>query len=137
MLMLLLALCGPQVHYTLGGTMGQDGRSYVVGLGRSPPRRPQHRQASCPISGDTCNIRSALLADQANPSVIKGALVAGPDSEDGYVDTRIGLQGRVGVHYNVPLMGAMAGLLQMDVRQGQCQSERGWYQTIFLDFAPR
>jgi hypothetical protein len=115
-----------------------SGRSYVVGLGSNYPLRPQHRQASCPADpAVACTVDEALLNAEPNPWVLTGALVAGPDDKDRYFDSRVGSQGKVGVHFNVPLLGTLSGLISRDVEQRQCQKEQGWYQNVFLDFGPR
>ena len=115
-----------------------SGRSFIVGVGSNYPLRPQHRQASCPQDPSIlCNVDAALLNPEANPFVLSGALVAGPDDKDRYFDSRVGSQSKVGVHYNVPLLGTLSGLITRNVEQRQCQKEQGWYQNVFLDFGPR
>ncbi|KAJ7374820.1 hypothetical protein OS493_005172 [Desmophyllum pertusum] len=40
-----------QIHYMLGDT----GRSFVVGFGKTPPQRPHHRSSSCPSAPERCD----------------------------------------------------------------------------------
>jgi hypothetical protein len=74
----------PQMHYILGGATG---RSFVVGYGPNPPRRPHHRAASCPDLGEECGSQYLSTAEP-NPHTLYGALVGGPDENDGYSDDR-------------------------------------------------
>jgi hypothetical protein len=124
-----------QVTYALGGRRGK-GRSFIVGLGFNPPTKPQHRQASCASGVFKCSVSNALAAAGPNPHVIKGAVVAGPDSDDGFADDRSSEQSRVSVAYNVPFMGTVAGLLQHAVSPANCQKEHGLFQDIFLTATP-
>jgi hypothetical protein len=182
-----------QLNYMLGGLMGKDA-SYVVGFGNTPPKQPQHMQASCP-NGEVCNVRSALLRTTPNPFQLAGALVAGPSSTDSYDDVRTSSQSKVrgagsgagwggrlgatagrrrlgagglaggegraagaaarlpfgggahadcggapalqvGVHFNVALNGAMAGVLDQELRLTDCQAGRGFYQSFFQPYSP-
>lgn len=66
-----------QVDYALGST----GRSFVVGYGTNPPKRPHHRTAHGSyigyLTGDTPPYHRHVLV---------GALVGGPGKTDGYAD---------------------------------------------------
>lgn len=125
-----------QVTYTLGGQMGVT-HSLVVGMGKNAPTRPQHRQASCPANPlQKCTVDNALLSPNANPNVIKGAVVAGPDGADWYADDRTSDQSRVSVTYNVPFMAAVAGLLHNDINPTQCRQGQGLFQSTFYPFTP-
>lgn len=65
-----------QCNYALGST----GRSFVVGFGENAPRHPHHRTAQGSWSNsmnEPANHRHTLY----------GALVGGPDANDGYDDT--------------------------------------------------
>uniref|UniRef100_A0A383VAT7 cellulase n=1 Tax=Tetradesmus obliquus TaxID=3088 RepID=A0A383VAT7_TETOB len=124
-----------QVNYVLGGQRGKA-RSFVVGLGSSPPTKPQHRQASCASGVLKCTVANSLATEGPNPNVLKGAIVAGPDSSDGFADDRSSEQSRVSVAYNVPFMGTVAGLLQHAVSPANCQKEHGLFQDIFLAATP-
>jgi hypothetical protein len=114
-----------QVYYALGGSLGQ-GRSFVVGVGRDPPQRPMHRQASCPepsrewllnrspgddpITQSSCGVGAGLLTTEPNPITLTGAVVAGPDAGDGYPDDRPEPSSAVGFHLQAPFVGALAAL---------------------------
>ncbi len=182
-----------QVNYMLGGLMGKD-MSYVVGYGNTPPKQPQHMQASCP-GGEVCNVRSALLRTTNNPYQLTGALVAGPTANDNFDDVRTSAQNKVrppgpwrapaaahcagpagsraaqrappfaapparlprrrspralcpeplppcrpraqvGVHFNVALNAAMAGVMDQNLRLSDCQAGRGFYQSFFQPYSP-
>lgn len=65
-----------QINYALGST----GRSFVVGFGENPPEHPHHRTAQ------------GSWADNMNEPnyhrhTLYGALVGGPNANDGYTDT--------------------------------------------------
>jgi endoglucanase len=123
-----------QINYMLGGLMGRD-NSYIVNYGKNPPSQPQHMQASCP-GNDVCSVRSAFLPARGNPNQLSGALVAGPTANDNYDDVRSSPQSKVGVHFNVPLNGAMAGVMELDLKLTDCQNGRGFYQSFFQPYSP-
>lgn len=123
-----------QVSYALGGQMGK-GHSFVVGLSPTAPTRPAHPQASCPADYSRCDVTALGKAD-ANPNIITGAVVAGPDGSDGYADDRSSEQSKVSPALNIPYAAAVAGLLQYGVGGTQCQREQGLYQTTFLSHTP-
>ncbi|XP_061198130.1 endoglucanase E-4-like isoform X2 [Saccostrea echinata] len=94
-----------QIHYALGDA----GRSFVCGFGVHPPVQPHHRGASCPSMPAPCG-----WADQTkkapNPHVLYGALVGGPDGNDGYTDSRQNFQSNeVACDYNAGFQSAVAG----------------------------
>lgn len=124
-----------QATYVLGGQRGKE-RSFVVGLGSNPPAKPQHRQASCASGLMRCSVANSLAPADPNPQVLKGAVVAGPDGGDAFADVRSSEQSRVSVAYNVPFMGAVAGLLQHAVSPANCQKEHGLFQDMFLAGTP-
>lgn len=64
-----------QVDYALGST----GRSFVCGFGENYPKNPHHRNAQ----GSYCD--NMHIPEQARHTLY-GALVGGPDSNDGYTD---------------------------------------------------
>ena len=102
-----------QIDYMLG----DSGRSYVVGFGNNPPQKPHHRSSSCPETGpcgwDQFNSQSP------NPQVLYGALVGGPDQNDGYTDHRGDyIKNEVACDYNAGFQSALAGLLQVEVDKG-------------------
>ena len=92
-----------QADYALGST----GRSFVVGFGENSPKNPHHRTAhgawenNC--SGQPTNSRHVLV----------GALVGGPDSSDGYTDSRTDyISNEVADDYNAGFVGLMAKMYE-------------------------
>eukprot|EP00879_Flechtneria_rotunda_P016215 GHRR01016963.1.p1 GENE.GHRR01016963.1~~GHRR01016963.1.p1 ORF type:complete len:382 (+),score=127.21 GHRR01016963.1:163-1146(+) len=125
-----------QVNNLLGGLIGQ-GSSYIVGHGPNWPKRPYHRQASCPADGSPCSVTTALLSSLPNPHVIYGALVFGPDANNGFSDERTDTsQSSVSLWGNVMLSGLLAGLLDRQVTAGQCHGGKGFFQNTFFNYAP-
>lgn len=104
-----------QVHYILGDT----GRSFVVGYGRNPPQRPYHRGSSCPDVPAPCTEHDRE-GHRANPQVLFGALVSGPDRLDRYEDSRNSGMNDVALDYTAAIMTAVAGL------KADTQSSRGF-----------
>jgi len=97
-----------QVEYMLGTT----GRSFVCGFGTNPPQRPHHRSSSCPDSG-TCDWND-FNNPGANPHVLYGALVGGPqyESSDTISDRRDDfVESEVATDYNAGFQSTVAGLL--------------------------
>lgn len=78
-----------QIDYILGNNPNK--MSYVVGYGTRYPTRVHHRGASIPSNVGS---RGCITADKyrdtksPNPHVLVGAMVAGPDSKDRFVDDR-------------------------------------------------
>lgn len=64
-----------QIDYALGNT----GRSFVVGFGTNPPKRPHHRTSH----GSWSNSQNE---PPYHRHTLYGALVGGPDGSDAYVD---------------------------------------------------
>ena len=128
-----------QVHYALGGSLGQ-GRSFVVGIGSRAPERPMHRQASCPLGGPedggrrpACGVGPGLLTSAPNAVTLTGAVVAGPDAEDGYADDRTEPASAVGFHLQAPFVGALAALSAPGpAREARCASDAaaGGFATL-------
>ena len=95
-----------QIHYLLG----DSGRSYVVGFGKNPPKRPHHRSSSCPLAPAPCDWTNKD-APGPNPHVLYGALVGGPDKYDKYNDDRGDyIKNEVATDYNAGFQSAVAGL---------------------------
>lgn len=112
----------------LGGQVGRN-RGYLVGFGPRAPLAPRHAASSCPLgsrgrSPPACAL-PALLGGDASPAPLPGALVAGPAGDDSYTDARAAPGAAVGIHYNAPLLAALAGLLQSNAGPGQCQGAGG------------
>ncbi|XP_070555127.1 endoglucanase F-like isoform X2 [Ptychodera flava] len=100
-----------QIHYILGDT----GRSFVVGFGKNPPKRPHHRASSCPSPPAKAG-NSHLLRDAPNPYILYGAVVGGPGRFDNYVDDRKNYKmNEVACDYNAGFQSAVAGLKHLDV----------------------
>ncbi|KAK7093552.1 uncharacterized protein [Littorina saxatilis] len=103
------AMC--QIHYALGDT----GRSYVVGFGTNPPKKPHHRASSCPMLPAPCGWE-AQQNTGPNPHTLYGALVGGPGKSDDYTDDRKDyVHNEVACDYNAGFQGAVAALLQLAI----------------------
>ena len=63
---------------------------------------------SCPPIGETCDW-AALNSVDPNPNLLKGALVAGPGSNDDFTDNRHNPGNLVALKYNAGLTSALAG----------------------------
>lgn len=100
-----------QINYMLG----DSGRSFVVGFGENPPRRPHHRSSSCPSSPARCGW-DTYHANRPNAHVLIGALVGGPDRNDYYKDDRKNhAMNEVATDYNAGFQSAVAGLKQLEL----------------------
>ena len=100
-----------QIHYMLG----DSGRSFVVGFGVNPPRRPHHASSSCPSKPATCTWND-FNNPGPNPQTLTGALVGGPDKNDNYEDKRSNyIQNEVTTDYNAGFQSAIAGLKDLKV----------------------
>lgn len=91
-----------QIDYALGSS----GRSYEVGFGTNSAEHPHHRTA-----------QSSWTDDKQNPSyhrhVLYGALVGGPDKNDGYVDDVNDYQkNEVACDYNAGFVGALVKMYE-------------------------
>ena len=87
-----------QVNYALGSA----GRSFVVGFGTNPPKRPHHRTA-----------HSSWADSQSVPPyhrhTLYGALVGGPGRDDSYTDDIANyVNNEVACDYNAGFVGALA-----------------------------
>lgn len=99
---LSMALCinrymDEQVDYILGANPKK--MSYMVGFGTNFPQQVHHRAASIvSIKKDRSPVGCKDGFDRwfnknsPNPNVLVGALVGGPDSNDGYTDSRSNFQ---------------------------------------------
>ncbi|KAK9863564.1 hypothetical protein WJX84_010744, partial [Apatococcus fuscideae] len=111
-----------QVRYMLGGNT-LAGRSFVGGFGHSPPSRIHDYGASCPKAPAPCSQLEALYNPGANPNVLYGAMVNGPDYKEGdfFTDARAGTNDTyVALDWNVGFQGAVAGLNQATGSYDQC-----------------
>ncbi|OWM83668.1 endoglucanase 14-like [Punica granatum] len=93
----LYAVAQSQADYVLGNN--PKGLSYMVGFGSSYPTQPHHRGASIvSIKKDatpvTCQGGFDLWFNRIapNPNVLDGAIVGGPNEQDGYTDSRSNYQ---------------------------------------------
>ena len=87
-----------QANYALGSS----GRSYMVGFGENPPKNPHHRTAQ----GSYCD-----NMNEPNPArhTLYGALVGGPDANDGYTDVVSDYnKNEVACDYNAGFTGLLA-----------------------------
>ncbi|KAG1369993.1 Endoglucanase [Cocos nucifera] len=78
-----------QVNYILGDNPLK--MSYLVGFGYNFPKKVHHRAASIPWNGITYNCTEGKKwqeAKEPNPNVLVGAMVAGPDKDDRFLDDR-------------------------------------------------
>ncbi len=105
-----------QVDYILGNN--NRGQSYLVGFGSNYPDQVHHRGASIVSIKVDSQFVSCLggYADwynraSANPNLITGALVGGPDENDDFVDERNAYEMTEPTTYNTaPLVGVLARL---------------------------
>ncbi|XP_010508282.1 PREDICTED: endoglucanase 15-like [Camelina sativa] len=109
-------LARAQVDYILGSNPKK--MSYMVGYGTNYPRRPHHRGASIvSIKMDhrpvTCKggYGTWFNNPKPNPNVLVGAIVGGPDENDGYGDNRSDPQhGEPDTVTVAPLVGVLAAI---------------------------
>ncbi|KAL5975000.1 hypothetical protein ACLOJK_031676 [Asimina triloba] len=93
----LLAFAKSQVDYILGGN--PKGMSYMVGFGSNYPAQVHHRAASIVSikkDGEHVSCQDGFTEwfdkNAANPNVLVGAVVGGPDINDAYTDSRSNYQ---------------------------------------------
>ena len=105
-----------QVDYVLG--KNPKGMSYMVGYGSYFPTHVHHRGASIPsVSDDKSTVGCMDGFDKyynskgADPNVLHGAIVGGPDANDGFVDERCNYQhAEPTIAGNAPICGVFARL---------------------------
>ncbi|CAN6268395.1 unnamed protein product [Urochloa humidicola] len=86
----LRAFARSQLDYILGDNPRK--MSYVVGYGKRYPRHVHHRGASTPRNGVKYSCTGGYRwrdAKRADPNVITGAMVGGPDRRDRFNDSRM------------------------------------------------
>ena len=110
-----------QINYALGST----GRSFVCGFGENYPVNPHHRTAQGSYS-DNMN----------EPSVARhtlyGALVGGPDSNDGYEDTVSNYTcNEVACDYNAGFVGILAHMY--GIYHGETRKDFGAVEPVGED----
>jgi len=109
-----IAFSRSQIHYMLGDT----GRSFLIGFGVNPPQRPHHRASSCKDRPAACDWSDFNLPTP-NPQTLYGALVGGPDRNDGYTDDRADyVSNEVTCDYNCGFQGTVAGLKELSMGNG-------------------
>jgi len=122
-----------QLDYILGKNPLK--MSYVVGFGNKYPKRPHHRGASIPHNGVKYGCKGGFKwreTKKANPNVLVGAMVAGPDRHDGFKDVR------TNYNYTEPTLAANAGLVAAlisiaDIPTGRYSIDKN---TIFSAIPP-
>ncbi|TVU15388.1 hypothetical protein EJB05_38907, partial [Eragrostis curvula] len=85
----LRAFARSQINYILGDNPRK--MSYVVGVNKRYPRHVHHRGASTPrnrVKYTCTGGRRWLDSKKADPNVLTGAMVGGPDKDDGFQDVR-------------------------------------------------
>ncbi|RLM73041.1 endoglucanase 13 [Panicum miliaceum] len=105
-----------QVDYVLG--KNPKGMSYMVGYGGYFPTHVHHRGASIPsvsglksIVGCMDGFDKYYNSKGADPNVLHGAIVGGPDANDGFVDDRCNYQhAEPTIAGNAPICGVFARL---------------------------
>ncbi|HOM02429.1 MAG TPA: glycoside hydrolase family 9 protein [Acetivibrio sp.] len=92
-----------QANYALGST----GRSFVVGFGENPPKRPHHRTAH----GSWAD---SQMEPPEHRHVLYGALVGGPDNTDNYTDDISNYTcNEVACDYNAGFVGLLAKMYKL------------------------
>ncbi|KAJ8749288.1 hypothetical protein K2173_018769 [Erythroxylum novogranatense] len=120
----LLDFAKSQVDYILGSN--PMNMSYLVGYGPKYPTRVHHRGASIVshrenkgFIGCTQGYDNWYSRQEANPNVVVGALVGGPDSRDNFMDQRANYMQTEACTYNTaPLVGVFAKLLYVQDQKG-------------------
>ncbi|KAG6531242.1 endoglucanase 25-like [Zingiber officinale] len=96
-----------QVDYILGENPMK--MSYLVGFGDTYPEHVHHRAASIPWDGHkySCSEGRTRWRDrkEPNPNILVGAMVAGPDHDEGFLDIRNRYE------YTEPSISGNAGLV--------------------------
>ncbi|URE35029.1 Glycosyl hydrolase family 9 [Musa troglodytarum] len=95
-----------QIDYILG--KNPQKMSYVVGFGKRYPKHVHHRGASIPKNGVKYSCKGGWKwrdTKKPNPNTIFGAMVAGPDRQDGFRDVRMNY------NYTEPTLAGNAGLV--------------------------
>lgn len=95
-----------QIDYILGKNPRK--MSYVVGFGNHFPKQVHHRGASIPKNRVKYNCKGGWKwrdTNKPNPNTLVGAMVAGPDKNDGFRDVR------TNYNYTEPTLAGNAGLV--------------------------
>ncbi|WCJ36497.1 glycosyl hydrolase 9B1 [Euphorbia peplus] len=109
----LVRLAKKQVDYILGNN--PLNMSYMVGFGQKFPQKIHHRGSSLPSIDahpdriDCKGGSSYFGSGNPNPNLLIGAVVGGPDSKDGYGDSRSDfVHSEPTTYINAPLVGLLA-----------------------------
>ncbi|KAK2431709.1 endoglucanase [Trifolium repens] len=116
----LFAFAKSQVDYILGSN--PMGMSYLVGYGPKFPQRVHHRGASIEsykrnmgFIGCTQGFDNWYESPKANPNILIGALVGGPDNKDQFSDERRNYEQLEACTYNTAaLVGVFARLNSLE-----------------------
>ena len=117
----------------LGYMLGDGGRSYVVGYGSHYPKRVPHKAASCPPPDDgDCTFETAYYTTDANPHVLRGALVGGPDEFDNWSDERDinNPANQVSLLNNAGFTATLSALTGYGINMATCEQGNGFIQNI-------
>nr|XP_039252311.1 uncharacterized protein LOC120329657 [Styela clava] len=94
----------------IGLLIGSSGQSFLIGFGKNYPKRAHHRSSSCPPYPEKCDW-STYHSTKANPFLLYGGLVGGPDKNGLFNDKRDEhQQNQVACNYNAGFQSAVAGL---------------------------
>jgi len=105
-------LAKKQLYYILGENTGQ---SFIVGYGKNPPLRPYHKASSCPYKPKKCGWAQKDSEDP-NPHILYGAVVAGPNPLDEFLDDRSDYQhSTVTLNTNAGFTALAAGVLTLEI----------------------
>ncbi|KAH7835002.1 hypothetical protein Vadar_021932 [Vaccinium darrowii] len=110
----LKALAKKQVDYILGDNPLQ--MSYMVGFGANYPRRIHHRGSSIPSLathpqsfGCDGGFQPFYYTANRNPNILTGAIVGGPNQNDGYPDDRTDFShSEPATYINAAIVGPLA-----------------------------
>ncbi|KAF1866650.1 hypothetical protein Lal_00018034 [Lupinus albus] len=120
-----------QINYILGNN--PQNMSYIVGFGNQYPKHVHHRGASIPQNNVKYNCKEGLQwrdTSKPNPNTIIGAMVAGPDKNDGFQDVR------TNYNYTEPTLAGNAGLVAALVALSRVENIRIDKNTIFSAVPP-
>ncbi|KAL3641506.1 Beta-glucosidase cel3A [Castilleja foliolosa] len=109
----LRAVAKSQVDYILGDN--PKNMSYMVGYGTNYPQKIHHRGSSVPVTpGQKIGCGQGfqyLNSPNPNPNTLTGAIVGGPDRNDGYADDRNSYaQSEPTTYINAAAVGTLAYL---------------------------
>ena len=103
---------------------GDQGRSFIVGFGTNPPKKPHHRSSSCSLTSPQSCSWSNLNSQQSNQIILYGALVGGPSVSGQYVDDRKDYKkNEVAIDYNAGFQTSIAGVMHF-IDQGLVRGMR-------------